>query len=382
MTITVKARTSRLPNGDYSGPIDVAQPPDLPNLPTGDKYVQVGDYIVPDSAIKKKADGTYDTDIDGRYIITDVTKAKYTRPGETSNFFKSVTDALSSGKQIEAFSFNSRKHIIQDGKVYTVKRVGLFNDKVEYKEMEGVVGVDPAGRIIIDKNAKAKADADTNDGIDTNGGNIITTKEAPDALKAKENESFGDWETRMQKYASYALYLGLGIVAITTVASFINWLKGDTDAVNNEVFRIKDIKREGKITYTSQYKICAGDTVYGFAGFVNVNRAAMDNKYNYTTGGGVGSLDDSSQTFEEIESGVTVTPPSGQELTFRVETTALRRLSCALANVARDLASGAANVGKNVAKGFWEGLGIDPVWLIGGIILLIILAIVASVFLK
>lgn len=350
----------------------------------GDEWVSVGGVTVPKSALKhvRKQDGSieYVTDFSGRYIIDDLSRVLPSQrsAGEVS-FVNNIDEAFLQGKQLGEIPLTG-KHMFEDGKVYTLTAGGLRK-----KEMEGVIAINTRTNpptIIVDLNYKSKAEKDTTDGIETNGGEVITQNEAPEALKAKENETFQQWEERMQKYASYALYLGLGIVAITTVASFINWLKGDTDAVNNEVFRIKDIKREGKITYTSQYKICNGDRIYEFRGFENVNRAAMNNYPTYTTNGGNGQLDDSSQTFEAIEAGVTVTPPSGQELTFRVETTALRRLSCALANVARDLASGAANLGKNVTKGFWEGLGIDPVWLIGGIILLIILAIVASVFLK
>lgn len=364
-------------------PATVTDTAGLPALTTGDEWVAVGDVVVPKSALRKDANRSdgYAIDLTGRYIVDDLSNARTRSTGAGDpNFFGGVESASSAGKQIGEIEFNPSKHIIKDGKVYTVTAGGL-----KQKEMEGVAAVSLKSNpptIVIDLNYKSKADKDTSDGIDTNNGDVITKEDAPEALKPNTDENFADWETRMQKYGSYALYLGLGILTITTIASFIEWLKGDTDAVNAEVFKIKEIKREGKITYTSQYQICAGDRVYNFGGFANVNKSDMDSYPGYVTTGGAGNLDDSSQTFTALDAGVSYKPPDGKELTFRVETNHLRRLSCTLANIARDVAAGAASVTQEVTKGFFEGLGIDFAWVIGGFIALVIVGIVLTVLFK
>jgi hypothetical protein len=343
--------------------------------------------------LKSLPDGNFELTRNGVDTGRTIPANKFTRTGNSIEFTDSsgIRDLFPANKvsriqdlvlanrgvTLKAIPFDTNKMLVDtDGKVFT------RNSSGDLEELPGVKSYDPeTGNMVIDSSVEADFNSRISRGM-ANPGQVIGPKDAQDALKPKDTETFADWEKRIGKYGSYALYLGVAIVGVTTIASFIEWLKGDTAAVNAEVFKIKEIKREGKITYTSQYKICAGDEVYGFGGFENVNKADMSSHTRYATGGGVGNLDDSSQTFEPINAGETVKPPDGKELTFRVETNNLRRLSCTLANIARDVAAGAASVTKEVTKGFFEGLGIDFAWVIGGFIALVVLAIVATMFSK
>lgn len=290
---------------------------------------------------------------------------------------KRYQDIVASGINPKAVQFNREKMMVDtDGKVY------IRDSDGKRQEIPGFKSYDPeTGDIIIDSAKEGEFNAAVSKGL-ANPGQVVGPEDAESALGAKLNETFEQWAGRMEKFGSYALKLGIVIVGVTTIASFVNWLREEAANVNNETFKITEIKREGKITYTSQYKICSGDSIYNFRGFENVNRPSMNNHPEYVTTGGVGTLSDSSQTFDAIEAGVSVKPPSGQELTFKVRTNEMRRLACTLAEVARDAANAAGNLGKNVTKGFFEGLGIDPMWLIGGIIILIVGAIIASVAFK
>lgn len=211
------------------------------------------------------------------------------------------------------------------------------------------------------------------------------TKEELDADPETAKQS---WLTRMRLWfddpnvksnadflssaAKIVLFTGLALWGVLTLKELFDRLNEIADTVNNETFKILELKRTS--FRFSGSKICSGDYIYNFRGFENVQKESINNTPEFKTSGGETEIKND-YTFEQVSLTETITPPSDGELTFRVKTTFIRRILC----FAIDLVSNVAEGVGNVVTGLGRGLFGDINW--GIIILLFVCLIAGGVFL-
>jgi hypothetical protein len=171
-------------------------------------------------------------------------------------------------------------------------------------------------------------------------------------------------------------FLGLALWGIMTLQEFIDRLTSIADDVNNETFKISELKKTS-FKFTGS-KICAGDKIYNFNGFQNVQKESINSTPEFSTRGGESEIKDD-VTFNSVTETETIKPPTDGELTFKVRTTFIRRLLCLAADIVNDV----VDTAKNVASGLGRSVFGDINWgliiivfvglIVGGILLTIFL---------
>jgi hypothetical protein len=297
---------------------------------------------------------------------------------------------LAEFKDYRAQTMTDGQVLIDNGKFYTIDpRTGL---KVEEPDVKAIFN-SPNGSIVMFKKGadfnkfKQRTNLVDRDGnpVDLSRDNIISTADLKDKLTQKPNETWAEWGDRMRGYAVNGgkLFLFFGLVAgliagIVELGLFIRQMEQEASDVNDATYTVSTMQRKS-LKYTtsiSTNRICSGDVINRFANFDTVNKSTINNLSFTTSAGATGEVKD----YEFTDIGLTETVKklsTGPDLTFRVETTAMRRMSCYLAQVVQQVAAAAAQVVGAVASGVGSGLGID--WSI--VILVIVFLIVGGVIL-
>lgn len=260
-----------------------------------------------------------------------------------------------------------------DDSITVVTKNGPVNfDKFNVKDLTTGQNVDMTGKVIVETPDIEK---------------LLDTKLAQtmDELKAQLTQKVGP-ESTWDKVCLYLnraaiVSLGLGVAAgviggIILLSQYIKNKEKESEEVNNAIYKVTEIQTSSlKYTCpTATTRLCAGDSLSQFAGFDSVNKPELNTETFSLTKTATGHITE--HTFETVKSGEIVkkgTTEGSPDLTFRVNTDAIRRVSCDVGQIVYSLTSGAAGVASSAAGGLFDGLGIN--W---GIVILVLIGLVVG----
>ena len=293
-------------------------------------------------------------------------------------------------------------YVTEDGKYQIFDKEK--GERVDAPDIE-FVSVGPDGKLTVlgNKNTLSKTlndsqidDITTGQKVDTNGKDVLTSKEVVELLDAKFAKNMDEFKAHLTQkvgpestWDKVCLYFNRGMIVlgiasvaagvvagIVLLSQYVRDKEKEAEDVNNATYIVSQIQTSS-LTYTCRTattRLCAGDSLSQFAGFESVNKPELNTEAFSLTKSATGQITE--HTFQSVKSGEIVkkgTTAESPDLTFKVNTDAVRRVACDVAQITYSLVSGAAGVVSAGASGLFDGLGIN--W---GIVILVLIGLVVG----